>query len=87
MSLFPDEDMLAKEIGSWSGFGDSLKAENQKLFNRMLDECYAYAVAINAKGEPFTAEALLMALVLAQHKAIGALLKEAREKKHGRLDL
>ena len=85
MSLFPDKDVLAKEIGSWSGFGDSLRAEDRVLFRRMLDECYAYAAAINAKGEPFPAEALLMALVLAQHKAIGTLLKAV--KRHERLDL
>jgi hypothetical protein len=87
VSLFPDKDVLAREIGSWSGFGDSLRVEDRALFDRMLGECHARAVAINAKGEPFTAEALLMALVLAQHKTIAMLLEVAREKKHERLDL
>lgn len=74
MSLFPDKDILEKEIESWSGFCDSLRAEDRELFRRMMDECRAYAAAVNAKGEPFPAEALLMALVLVQHRAIGALL-------------
>ena len=36
----------------------------------MLNDCYKYAAAINAKGEPFPAEPLLMALLLSQHKMI-----------------
>lgn len=51
----------------------------------MLNECYAYSAAINAKGEPFPEEALLMALVFAQHKMIGILLKAV--KKNERLAL
>lgn len=85
MSLFPDKDTLSREIESWKGFGDSLRAEDRELFNRMLNECYAYAAAINAKGEPFPAEALLMALIFAQNKTIGLLLKAV--KRHERLDL
>jgi hypothetical protein len=30
----------------------------------MLNECYKYSVAINAKGEAFPAEPLIMALLL-----------------------
>ena len=80
MSLFPDKDILPREIESWKGFGDSLRSEDRELFNRMLDECYAYAAAVNAKGEPFPAEALLMALIFAQHKMIGLLLKEVKRR-------
>ncbi len=36
----------------------------------MLNDCYKYAAAINANGEPFPAEPLLMALLLSQHKMI-----------------
>lgn len=57
MSLFPDKDMLPREIESWRGFADSLRSEDRELFNIMLDKCYAHAAAINAKGEPFSAEA------------------------------
>jgi hypothetical protein len=84
MSLFPDKDVLPREIESWKGFADALRAEDRELFNRMLDECYAYSAAINSKGEPFPEEALLMALVLAQHKMINILLKAI---KHERLAL
>ena len=36
----------------------------------MLNDCYNYAAAINANGEPFPTEPLIMALLLSQHKMI-----------------
>jgi len=42
----------------------------------MLNDCYNYAAAINAKGEPFPAEPLLMTLLLSQHKMIDWLSKQ-----------
>jgi hypothetical protein len=41
--------------------------EYKELFNKMLNDCYKYATAINAKGkEPFPTEPLIMALLLSQ---------------------
>ena len=78
MSLFPNEDILTKEIESWRSFVDSLssKEEDRDLFNNMLNDCYKYAAAINAKGEPFPTEPLIMALLLSQHKMIDWLTKQ-----------
>jgi hypothetical protein len=78
MSLFPNEDILTKEIESWKGFADSLHANNRKLFMSMLNDCYKYAAsAINAKGQPFPAEPLIMTLLLlSQHKMIDWLTKK-----------
>jgi hypothetical protein len=46
MSLFPEEDILTKEIESWKGFADSLKSEeDKKLFLKMLNDCQRYALA------------------------------------------
>jgi hypothetical protein len=70
MSIFPNEDILTKEIESWKGFADSLHADNRELFISMINYCYKYATAINAKGEPFPAEPMIIALLLAQHKMI-----------------
>jgi hypothetical protein len=54
MSLFPEENILTKEIESWKVFADSLRSEDdKKLFLEMLEKCQKYAVAINAKGKPF----------------------------------
>jgi hypothetical protein len=72
MSLFPNEDILTKEIESWKGFVNSLSSkEDRELFTSMLNDCYKYAAAINAKGQPFPVEPLIMALLLSQHKMIG----------------
>ena len=69
MSLFPNENILTKEIESWKGFADSLHSEqDRKVFEKMLNDCYRYAAAINVKGEPFPSESLLIALLLSQHK-------------------
>jgi hypothetical protein len=68
MSLFPNEDILTKEIESWKGFADSLRAEDNELFAKMLNDIYKYVAAINAKGRPFPTEPLLMALLLKQQK-------------------
>jgi hypothetical protein len=76
VSLFPSEDIRTKEIESWKGFADSLKSEkDRRLFNKLLNDCYKYAIAINAKGEPFPTEPLIMSLLLSQHKMIEWLSK------------
>jgi hypothetical protein len=68
MSLFPKEDILTKEIESWKCFVSGLSSkENRESFNNMLNDCYKYAAGINAKGQPFPAEPLIMALLLSQH--------------------
>jgi hypothetical protein len=77
MSLFSNEDILTKEIESWKSFGDRLSSkEDRELFEKMLNDCYNYAAAINAKGEPFPSELLIMALLLAQHKMIDWVTKQ-----------
>ena len=74
MSLFPEENIVTKEIESWKAFADSLKSEEEKrMFLEMLEKCQKYAPAINAKGKPFPTEPLIMALLLEQHKMINWL--------------
>jgi hypothetical protein len=41
-------------------FADSLHADNRELFMSMLNDCYRYAAAINAKVQPFPGEAECM---------------------------
>ena len=71
MSLFPEENVVTKEIESWKAFANSLRSEeDKKLFLEMLDKCQKYALAINAKGRPFPTEPVIMALLYEQHKLI-----------------
>jgi hypothetical protein len=52
MSLFPEDNILTKEIESWRFFADGLKSEEDKrLFLEMLEKCQKYSLAINAKGK------------------------------------
>ena len=44
----------------------------------MLADCKKYADAVNAKGEPFPTESLMMAMVFSQHMLINRLLEMAR---------
>ncbi|MGD2107310.1 MAG: hypothetical protein PVH93_06840 [Nitrosopumilaceae archaeon] len=74
MSLFPNDDLLSKEIESWKSFGDSLRAEDRKIFNKMIQQCYQYIKAINSKGSPYTTSSLMMSLILIQHQMIQFLL-------------
>jgi hypothetical protein len=67
---------LPKKIQSWRALADSLHIDNRGLFMTMLNDCYKYAAAINAKGQPFPAESLIMALLLSQHKMIDWLTKQ-----------
>ena len=81
MSLLPNEDILTKEIDSWKGFANSLSSSNDKeLFMKMLNDCYKYASAVNAKGEPFPSEPLIMALLFSQHKIIEWLTEKISER-------
>lgn len=74
LTLFPNEDILTKEIQAWSGFADALREEDRVLFLRMLEQCYQYVDSINSKGEYYSTESLLVSLVFVQHKIINWLI-------------
>ena len=76
LSLFPDDDLLSKEIESWKAFGDSLRSEDRKLFNKMIRQCYRYIKAINSKGESYATSSVMMSLILMQHQMIQFLLSK-----------
>jgi hypothetical protein len=56
-----------------------LRGQERKEFEDMLRLCYRYAEAINAKGEPFPEEVVIMTLLFKQHLIIKEL-KQAVEK-------
>jgi hypothetical protein len=74
LTLFPNEDILTKEIQAWSGFADALREEDRVLFLRMLEQCYQYVNSINSKGEYYSTESMLISLVFVQHKIINWLI-------------
>jgi len=74
LTLFPNEDILTREIQAWSGFADALREEDRILFLRMLKQCYEYVDSINSKGEYYSTESLLISLIFIQHKIIDWLI-------------
>ena len=88
MSLNPSDDILTQIIQSYEGYADLLRGQERKEFDEMLRLCYRYAEAINAKGEPFPEEAVIMTLLFKQHliikelkRAIEKLRNEKKEEK------
>ena len=79
MSLFPTDDILTKLQEQWKGYADALRQEDKEAFLTMIEKCYAHAAAINAKGEPFPNEALLMSLVFSQYKMINWIVPKLAE--------
>jgi hypothetical protein len=64
MSLFPDEDVLTKEIEIWRGIIEKLPTDEDKVvLTKLLESCYKYPVAMNdhAQTYPFPSESLMMA--------------------------
>ncbi|MBD0299497.1 MAG: hypothetical protein ICV82_04345 [Nitrososphaera sp.] len=92
MSLNPSDDILTQIIKSYEGYADLLRGQERKEFDEMLRLCYRYAEAINAKGEPFPEEAVIMTLLFKQHliikemkRAIEKLRNEKKEEKQHQL--
>lgn len=79
MTLNPNDDILTQVIKSYEGYADTLSGEKRKRFEEMLGFCYQFVEAINAKGEPFPEEAVIMTLLLKQHIMIDELKEELSE--------
>ena len=78
------ENILTKEIESWSKFEYALREEDRVLFNKMLNECQQkeeYSKAFKSKGEYNSAELLFMALIFQQQKMISKLIDKVSKYK------
>jgi hypothetical protein len=61
-----------REIENWESFASNLKETvDRNLFNQLLKSAYKYSGSIEAKGELYATQSLLMSLMLEQHKKIG----------------
>lgn len=63
---------LKREIEKWNNYSSVLRKPNRILFEGMLQSSYKYSDAINAKGEQYSSESLLLSLVFDQHKLINS---------------
>jgi len=62
--------LLKREIDKWNKYSFVLRKQNRILFEEMLQTSYKYSNAINAKGEQYSTESLLLSLIFDQHKLI-----------------
>ena len=72
---------ITDELDSWQRFADALRADDRALFNEMPRRCYESFPAIQARGSPFSTEALFMSILLAQHKMMAWLAGEVERLK------
>ena len=77
---------IMEEFDSWQRFADALRGDDRALFMEMLRLCYEYFPAMQARDSPFPTEALIMSLLLAQHKTIVWLAEEIERLKDARVD-
>jgi hypothetical protein len=70
MNLFLNKDTFTAEVQTWRSFENNLHSEKDKeLFKKMLNNYCNYAdLIVNANGERFPSESLVIALLLSQHK-------------------
>lgn len=70
MNPFLNKDTFTAEVQTWRCFANNLHSEKDKeLFKKMLNNYCNYAdLIVNANGERFPSEALVIALILSQHK-------------------
>ena len=61
---------LPKKLNHGKDLQILYQPEDRKTFTKMLNDCYKYAKAINAKAQPFPSEPVIMALLFSQHKMI-----------------
>jgi hypothetical protein len=63
--------IIDRELENWEGFASKLRDTRDKdLFNQMLKLAYNYSDSIEAKGEMYSTQSLLMSLLLDQHKKL-----------------
>ena len=60
--------ILKRELEKWKTYSNILRQPNRDLFNEMIQSIYKYSSAIDAKGENYATESLLMSILLENYK-------------------
>ena len=76
MSLFPDEDILTKEIETWRGFIDKLPTDEDKsILKKLLNDCYRYSIANTIRKSSFYKSSKRMQSYLSSLRSIFPLVE------------
>ena len=62
--------ILKRELDKGKTYSDILRKHNRDLFNQMLQSSYKYLSSIEAKGENYATQSLIMSILLEHHKKI-----------------
>ena len=62
--------VLDREIENWESYASGLNETDKELFYQMLKSANNYSPSIEAKGESYTTESLIMSLLLEFHKKL-----------------
>ena len=65
-----ESNILQNEEKKWKTYSNILRQPNRDLFNEMIKSVYKYSKAIDAKGENYATESLLMSLLVEQYKKL-----------------
>ena len=74
------------EISRLKKFEESLRAEDQEIFQNLLKQCKLYASAASAMASPVKEVPLIISLLFAHHKMILDLEKQLREVQDRKLE-
>jgi hypothetical protein len=62
--------ILDREIENWESYATQLNESDKDLFYQMLKSVNKYSRSIEAKGEMYATQSLIMSLLLDQHKKL-----------------
>jgi hypothetical protein len=62
--------ILDREIENWESYASGLNETDKELFYQMLKSTSKYYPSIEAKGESYATQSLIMSLLLDQHKKL-----------------
>jgi hypothetical protein len=62
--------ILDREIENWWSYASQLKETDRDLFYQMLKSANKYSGAIEAKGESYATQSLIMSILLEHHKKL-----------------
>lgn len=70
---------LEHEIKSWKDFKRALRAEEQKIFNKLMNYARIHADAGSMSARPMLSEVLFLSFAIEQEKKIEMLEKKVKE--------
>ncbi len=73
---------IEDEIQRWKGFAKTLRIQDRKAFETLMDACRGYASAGSNAVQPVLFEPMMMSIVLSQQVELQRLRKELDELKN-----